>query len=77
MGPDIKWVWSALLEVAGNPDRLTAMRSYMTRQSLLRAWGEFQQTYPLIVGPVFTDAPFQASNGMTTTEVARIVGARA
>lgn len=73
MPPDTRRAWSALLEVAGDPDRLTAMQSYMTRQSLLRAWGEFQQTYPLIVAPVFSDVPFGAGKGLTAAEVAEIV----
>jgi amidase len=72
MPPDTKRVWAALLELAGDPDRLTAMLSYMTRQSLLRAWGEFQQN-PLIVGPVFTDVPFEATKGLTAAEIAEII----
>jgi len=73
MPPDTKRVWAALLELAGDPDRLTAMLSYMTRQSLLRAWGEFQETHPLIVGPVFIDVPFEATKGLTTAEAAEII----
>jgi amidase len=66
-------VWTALLHVAGDPDRLTAMLSYLTRQSLLRAWGEFQETHPLIVAPIFTDVPFDARKGTTDAEVAEII----
>ena len=44
----------------GNPDLVRAMLSYMIRQSLLRAWGEFQEEHPLIVAPIFTDVPFEA-----------------
>lgn len=73
MGPDIKRVWKALLDIAGDPDRLTAMQAYMTRQTLLRAWGQFQRTYPLIVGPVFTDRTFHAHKGTTSAEAAEIV----
>jgi len=43
MPANTSMVWTALLHVAGDPDRLTAMLSYMTRQSLLRAWGEFRR----------------------------------
>ncbi len=46
----------------------------MTRQSLQRAWGEFQQTYPLIVAPVYTALPFAVGADLTTPEVAWIVG---
>jgi amidase len=73
MGPKTAQVWSALLETAGDPDQSAAVESYMTRQSLLRAWSEFQDTHPLIVGPIFTDAPFQADKGMTGGEVGEIV----
>jgi amidase len=71
--PDTKRVLSALIEVAGNPDPVRALLSYMIRQSLLRAWGEFQEEHPLIVAPIFTDVPFEAGKGLTTGEVAEIV----
>ena len=45
----------------------------MTRQSLLRAWGEFQEEHPLVVGPIFTDIPFAADTGYTDADVAAIV----
>jgi amidase len=71
--PDTKRVLSALIEVAGDPDPVRAVLSYMIRQSLLRAWGEFQEEHPLIVTPIFTDVPFEAGKGLTTGEVAEIV----
>jgi hypothetical protein len=46
---DTKRVLSALIEVAGDPDPVKAVLSDMIRQSLLRAWGEFQEEHPLIV----------------------------
>ena len=48
-------------------------RSFMTRQSLQRAWGEFQQAYPLIVAPVYTGLPFAVGTDLTTDEVAGII----
>lgn len=71
--PHIKGVLSALTEVAGCPDQAAGVLAYMTRQSVLRAWGEFQQGHPLIVAPVFTGVPFGAGTGYTTAEVAEIV----
>jgi amidase len=71
--PHIKVVLSALIEVAGSPDPAAGVLAYMTRQSVLRAWGEFQQEHPLIVAPVFTGVPFEAGTGYTTAEVAEIV----
>jgi amidase len=72
--PDPRRVLSALIELAGDPVPLTAVLTYMTRQSLLRAWGEFQEEHPLIVGPIFTDVPFDAGKGLTTADVAEILG---
>jgi len=73
MPADTKRFMSAFFEVAGDPDRVTAMQSFMIRQSLLRAWGEFQEQYLLIVAPIFTDIPFEAGKDLTTAEVAAIV----
>jgi amidase len=65
---------SALLAAAGEPNPATVIQSFMTRQSLQRAWGEFQQTHPLIVAPVCTGLPFEVGADLTTPEVAGIVG---
>ena len=45
--------------LAPEPDPMTTMQSFMVRQSLLRAWGEFQEEHPLIVAPIYTDVPFE------------------
>lgn len=71
--PEIKGVVEALIEVAGHPDKTRGMLAYMTRQSLMRLWGEFQVEHPLIVAPVSTDIPFDGAKGYTLTEVAEIV----
>jgi amidase len=64
---------AALFEVAGDPDPVTARQSFLVRQSLLRAWGEFQETRPLIVAPVCTDLPFEVGKDRTVAEVAATV----
>ena len=64
---------SAFYEVAGDPDPVTTMQSFMTRQSLLRAWGEFQETHPLIVAPIFTDVPFEAGTDLDDGRVAETI----
>jgi amidase len=64
---------SALFEVAGDPDPATSIQCFMIRQSVLRAWGEFQETHPLIVAPICTDIPFEVGKDQTTAEVAEIV----
>jgi amidase len=70
--PDTKRFMSALLEAVGEPDPVTTILSFMTRESLLRAWGEFQEGHPLIVAPVFTDVPFEVGKDMTARGVADI-----
>jgi amidase len=73
VGADANRFVLALFEVAGDPDPGTHMQSLMIRQSLLRAWGEFQEQHPLIVAPIFTDVPFEVGKDPTTAGVAEIV----
>jgi len=73
MPVDTKRFMSAFFEVAGDPDPVTATQSFMTRQSLLRAWGEFQQTHPLIVAPIYTDIPFEAGTDLDDGRVAETI----
>ena len=73
MPADAMRFMSALLEVIGDADPTTTIQSFMVRQSLLRAWGEFQETHPLIVAPIFTDVPFEVGRDLTTAGVAEIV----
>ena len=46
------------------------MQAFVTRHSLLKAWGEFQETHPLIVAPVCTELPFQAGTDLSENRVA-------
>ncbi len=64
---------SSLLEVAGEPTGLTGTLSLITRASLLRARGEFQERHPLIVAPVHTDLPFEPGKDLTVSAVAEQV----
>ncbi|HEU0001910.1 MAG TPA: amidase [Ktedonobacteraceae bacterium] len=64
---------SAFYEVAGDPDPVTAMQCFMTRQSLLRAWGEFQEAHPLIVAPIYTGVPFAAGTDLDDGRVAETI----
>ena len=70
MAADVRQFMSALLEVVGEPDPMTTVQSFMIRQSLLRAWGEFQQTHPLIVAPICTGIPFTVGTDLTAAGVA-------
>lgn len=64
-----RWI-AALFEVLGEPDQLAAVLAFATRQSLLRAWGEFQEARPLIVAPICTDIPFEVGQDRTPAGVA-------
>jgi amidase len=70
---DTQRFMSTFFEVAGDPDAVTAVQSFVTRHRLLRAWGEFQQTHPLIVAPVYTDVPFEAGADLDTGRVAETI----
>lgn len=65
----------AFYRVAGDTDAVTAMQGFITRQSLLQAWGEFQRSRPLIVAPVCTDVPFDAGTDLADGWVARTIRA--
>jgi amidase len=86
--PDIRALWemgshlmpadtqrflSAFYQVAGDPDPVATMHSFVVRQALLRAWGEFQETRPLIVAPIYTDIPFEAGTDLDDGRVAQTI----
>jgi amidase len=86
--PDIRALWqlmspllpddtrkflSAFYEAAGDPDPVTTLQSFMTRQSVLRAWGEFQERHLLIVAPIFTEIPFEAGTDLDDDRVAETI----
>lgn len=70
---DTQRFMSAFFDAAGHPDAMTAEQSFMTRQSVLRAWGEFQEEHPLIVAPVCTDVPFPAGTDLHDGRVAETI----
>jgi amidase len=69
---DTKQVMTALLESVGEPEPLTATLSFMSREALLRGWGEFQESRPLIVAPISTDIPFELGKDLTAAGVTEI-----
>jgi amidase len=73
MPADTQRFLAAFYEVAGDPDPVTTTQSFVVRQSLLRAWGEFQEQHPLIVAPIFTDVPFEAGRDLDDGRVAETV----
>lgn len=73
MPADTRRFLAAFYEAAGDPDPVTTIQSFMLRQSLLRAWGQFQQQRPLIVTPICTDVPFQAGTDLDEGRVAATI----
>jgi amidase len=47
--------------------------TFMTRSSIARAWGEFQEHCPLIVATIYADVPFAAGGDLDNGAVARTV----
>jgi amidase len=88
LNPDIRAMWQIVTSAVGAnanrfmaaafaviplPDPVTTMKSFMARQALLRAWGEFQRRYPLVVAPIFTDVPFEVGKDLMESGVAEIL----
>ncbi len=73
MPADTRRFMTAFFEVAGNPDPVKVDQSFITRHSLLRAWGEFQETHPLIVAPIYTDLPFKVGTDLDDGGVAETI----
>lgn len=73
MPADAQRFLSAFYDVAGDPDPVKALQSFTSRQSLLRAWGEFQEEHPLIVGPISTAIPFEVGTDLDEGRVAETV----
>jgi amidase len=44
---------------AGDPGPVATMQAFATRHTLLTAWGEFQETHPMILAPICTELPFK------------------
>lgn len=70
MPEDTRRFLSAFYAVLGELDPVTSTQSFMTRHALLRAWGEFQETHPLVVAPISTDVPFKAGTDLSEGRVA-------
>jgi amidase len=60
-------------ELAGQPDDVAGELAFMTRHDLLRAWGHFLQTHPLVVAPVATEVPAVAGTDLEEGQVARTI----
>jgi amidase len=61
---------SAFFEAAGEPDAVAVEQAFIGRHVLLRAWGEFQASNPLIVAPIATEPPRLAGTDLDDGQVA-------
>ena len=61
---------AAFFEAAGNPDAVDVEQAFVTRRALLQAWGEFQETCPLVLAPIATDIPRHAGTDLDDGQVA-------
>jgi amidase len=66
---------SSVFEIGNDLDRGAHLQSFMARQSLARAWAEFQVTYPLILAPVSTLPPVAVGADLTPDGVAHLIQA--
>lgn len=57
-------------EAAGDPDPVATVQSFGIRHAIVRSWGEFQETHPLIVAPISTEMPFRAGTDLSESRVA-------
>lgn len=62
----------AFLAMAPELDFGTYLQTYMAREALGRAWGEFQEAHPLIVAPVATEPPFPVGADLTDAGIRAI-----
>jgi len=60
---------------AGEPDPVTVMEAFTSRNRLQRQWGEFQATFPLTVAPICTDPPFVVGTDLDPGRVAETIRA--
>jgi amidase len=70
---DTRRFMMAFYEVAGDHGPVAALSSFVTRQSLLRAWGEFQEDFPQIISPIYTDIPFEVGTDLTVPAVTETI----
>ncbi len=73
MPADTQRFMSEFFAAAGDPDPVATVESFAVRHALLRAWGEFQESYPLIVAPIYTDVPFQVGTDLANGRVAETI----
>jgi amidase len=61
VGPDARAQFDHVLETQPAMDGFAAAAAFMTRQSIARSWAEFLADHPLVLGPINTAGPFDAT----------------
>jgi amidase len=68
--PDTQQFLEQFYAEAGDPDPVATIQAFATRHTLLKAWGEFQETHPMIVAPICTELPFKTGTDLSENRVA-------
>jgi amidase len=86
--PDLRAMWQTMApllpaetqkfltdfyQVAGDPDPVRILHSFVVRQSLRRAWCEFLEAHPIVVAPIATDIPFLVGSDLEEGRVAETI----
>jgi amidase len=56
--PDAVWILEEAILEYGAPDLAEVVELHQQRHALAVAWSEFFETFPILVGPVWTEPPF-------------------
>jgi amidase len=62
---------TAFFAAAGLPDVVAVEEAFIARHRLMQAWGEFQESHPLILAPIATDLPALAGSDLDDGGVVR------
>jgi amidase len=71
--PPVRRFMDDFFEAPGHPDASTAELAFMTRHTLLREWGRFQETHPITLAPVATELPPLAGTDLEEGQVAETI----
>lgn len=71
--PELRRFVTAFFEAAGRPDPVKTEESFMVRHAVARAWGEFQESRPLILAPISTALPSLAGTDLEDGQVVETI----
>jgi hypothetical protein len=73
VSPGARQFMGTFLEQHPDPERAAVSQAFIARSAILRAWAEFQQSYPLIVAPICTEPPFAVGADLDGDGIERIL----